>query len=279
MIRIERLQKSFTDGAARVDVLRGVSLQVEEGELVAVMGASGSGKSTLLHVIGGLDRAYQGTAQVLGHDLAQLSDGDLARFRNESVGFVFQGFNLVAPLNVLQNVLLPGYFSRRDEEGPEEERARRALERVGLAGKEGRLPAQLSGGERQRVALARALFGRPRLLLADEPTGSLDPATAAEVIALLRELGESEALTVLLVTHDDRVAAVADRILHLRDGLLAEEQAQQGTQRQDDLRTADRSRATMAQPAVEANASQGASEEMSEGSSQAASAGRGGAAR
>ncbi len=217
MIRLEGIRKSYRDGAATFDVLRGVSLQVDEGDLVAVMGASGSGKSTLLHVIGGLDRDYQGEATVLGRGLSKLSDRELALYRNQTVGFVFQSFNLVPPLDVLQNVLLPSFFSR--EEGARES-ARRALARVGLEGKERRLPAQLSGGERQRVALARALFRKPRIVLADEPTGSLDAATASGVIDLLLELNAKEGITLILVTHDERVAAKARRTLHLRDGLL-----------------------------------------------------------
>ncbi|AKU89973.1 ABC transporter ATP-binding protein [Vulgatibacter incomptus] len=225
MIRLESLTKSYRDGGNRFDVLRGVSLGVEEGELVAVMGASGSGKSTLLNVIGGLDRDYGGSAEVLGRDLSKLGDRELSRYRNESVGFVFQSFNLVPPLTVLQNVLLPGYFEGGGGQPAAAARssARDALARVGLAGKEGRLPARLSGGERQRVALARALFRRPRLVLADEPTGSLDAQTARDVIDLLVELNVKERLTVVVVTHDEQVASRARRILRLKDGLLVDD--------------------------------------------------------
>lgn len=225
MIRVRDLTRSHADGAARIEVLRGLSLDVADGEFVAIVGASGSGKSTLLHVLGGLDRQWGGSAEVAGRDLRALSDRELARYRNETVGFVFQSFNLVPPLDVLQNVLLPSFFGGADPK-EDERRARQALERVGLGGKEHRLPAQLSGGERQRVALARALFRRPRLLLADEPTGSLDPATGAEVVALLEELVRVEGMTLLVVTHEERVSRRADRVLRLRDGLLFDEPLQ-----------------------------------------------------
>lgn len=223
MIRLDQIKKGYTDGAARFDVLRGVSLQVNDGDFLAIVGASGSGKSTLLNVMGGLDRAYEGRAEVFGRDLARLGDGELARYRNEQVGFVFQSFNLVPPLSALQNVLLPSYFASGDEPDAEA-RAAEALARVGLAGKEKRLPSQLSGGERQRVALARALFRRPKLLLADEPTGSLDPDTGKGVIELLRELNDREGLTLVVVTHEERVSRAAKRIVRLRDGLVADEE-------------------------------------------------------
>lgn len=218
MIRLRDLRKSYSDGDRVVDVLRGASLEVGEGELVAVMGASGAGKSTLLNVVGGLDRDYGGHAAVLGRDLASMTERELARYRNEQVGFVFQSFNLLAPLDSLHNVMLPSFFrpASRDARA----RAAEALARVGLAGKEGRLPSRLSGGERQRVALARALFTRPRILLADEPTGSLDGDTADRVLEVVKDLNTRERLTVILVTHDERVAAIAGRTVRLQDGAL-----------------------------------------------------------
>ena len=218
MIRLRELRKSYRDGDRVVDVLRGASLEVGEGELVAVMGASGAGKSTLLNVVGGLDRDYGGQAEVLGRDLAAMTERELARYRNEQVGFVFQSFNLLAPLDALHNVMLPSFFrpASRDARA----RAAEALARVGLAGKEGRLPSRLSGGERQRVALARALFTRPRILLADEPTGSLDADTADRVLDVVKDLNSRERLTVILVTHDERVAAIAGRTVRLQDGAL-----------------------------------------------------------
>ncbi len=223
MIRLEQITKAYADGAARFEVLRGVSLTVEAGDFLAIVGASGSGKSTLLNVIGGLDRDHGGRAEVFGLELGRLSDRELARYRNERVGFVFQSFNLVPPLTALQNVLLPSYFAPAEDVDAARTRALEALDRVGLGGKAHRLPAQLSGGERQRVALARALFRKPQLVLADEPTGSLDPETAEGVIALLRELNEKDGLTLVVVTHEERVSRAARRIVRLRDGGLLPE--------------------------------------------------------
>ena len=229
MIRLREIRKAYQDGAARFEVLRGVSLDIEDGEFVAIVGASGSGKSTLLNVIGGLDRDFGGDAQVFDLDLRKLSDKQLARYRNERLGFVFQTFNLIPPLTVMQNILLPSYFAAGEDVVAAEARARAALARVGLAGKENRLPAHLSGGERQRVALARALFRRPRLVLADEPTGSLDAKTGLGVIDLFKELNEKEGITLVIVTHEERVSRAAKRVLRLRDGLLDLEEGERTT--------------------------------------------------
>jgi putative ABC transport system ATP-binding protein len=219
VIRLRDVHKAYEDGERRVEVLRGVSADIAAGDFVAVVGASGAGKSTLLHLVGGLDRAFTGTVEVFGVDLATLSDRALARYRGERVGFVFQSFNLVPPLTALENVLLPAYFGPGDPVA-DRARAREVLARVGLAGKEDRLPARLSGGERQRVALARALLRRPPLILADEPTGSLDAATGGEVIELLRELNRQDGITLVIVTHEARVARAARRTLRLADGRL-----------------------------------------------------------
>ncbi len=229
MIRLREIRKAYQDGAARFEVLRGVSLDIEDGEFVAIVGASGSGKSTLLNVIGGLDRDFGGDATVFDLDLRKLSDKQLARYRNERLGFVFQTFNLIPPLTVMQNILLPSYFAAGEDVVAAEARAREALARVGLAGKENRLPAHLSGGERQRVALARALFRRPRLVLADEPTGSLDARTGLGVIDLFKELNEKEGITLVIVTHEERVSRAAKRVLRLRDGLLDLEEGERTT--------------------------------------------------
>lgn len=220
MIALRDIRKSYPDGAGRVEVLRGISLDVAAGEFLAIVGASGSGKSTLLNVIGGLDRDYEGRAEVLGRDLARLSDRELARYRGHDVGFVFQSYNLVPPLTVLQNVLLPTFFGGSDAR-EDRTRARQALSRVGLSGKEDRLPARLSGGERQRVALARALFRRPRLVLADEPTGSLDARTGAGVVELLGELNR-EGITLVVVTHEQRVSRAAHRVVRIAEGRILE---------------------------------------------------------
>ncbi|HEX9574736.1 MAG TPA: ABC transporter ATP-binding protein [Myxococcales bacterium] len=196
---------------------RGLDLTVEEGEFVAIEGQSGSGKSTLLHVVGGLDRDYEGEVLVLGERLRTLSDARLAALRHARIGFIFQSFNLLAELTALENVLLPDYFG--DGVPDAGQRAREGLERVGLADKASSRPTALSGGERQRVAIARALLARPPLLLADEPTGNLDARTGEGIIGLFREL-HREGMTLLVVTHEVRVSRAASRVLVLREGAL-----------------------------------------------------------
>ncbi len=224
MIALRGVRKAFRDGDVAQVVLDGVDLDARPGELVAVVGPSGSGKSTLLYVAGGLDADFEGEAVVAGRSLRALSRRERAAFRNAEVGFVFQAFNLLPALSALENVLLPGLFARGSQVAPSigelRARARAARERVGLADKAAKRPAQLSGGERQRVAIARALFARPRVLLADEPTGNLDAASGAAVIALFQRMAQ-EGLTVLVVTHEERVSQVATRVLHLADGRLA----------------------------------------------------------
>ena len=205
------------------ELLRGVDLTVARGEFVAIEGQSGSGKSTLLHVVGGLDRGFEGEARVLGCDLRKVSDAELSALRHTQIGFVFQSFNLLPSLSAVENVLLPDFFGEGVPDA--ERRARESLDRVGLAGKERARPATLSGGERQRVAIARALLARPPLLLADEPTGNLDARTGEEVIDLFRQL-HREGMTLLIVTHEARVSHAADRVLVLRDGVLHVEGAE-----------------------------------------------------
>jgi putative ABC transport system ATP-binding protein len=218
MISARGVRRAFSDGeGGRLNVLDGVDLEVKQGELVAVMGRSGSGKSTLLHILGGLDSAFEGEVTVAGAALKGLGDRALARFRNSSVGFVFQSFHLVGGLDALDNVALPAFFG--EVEGDSRARAREALERVGLAARAHRQPAQLSGGERQRVAIARAIFARPKVLFCDEPTGNLDAATGAEIIELFRGLNR-DGLTILAVTHEERVSNVAQRVLRLEGGKL-----------------------------------------------------------
>jgi putative ABC transport system ATP-binding protein len=203
-----------------VRVLDGLSLEVEQGDYVAVVGPSGSGKSTLLHLLGGLDVHYQGDVEVAGVKLAGLKDKELARFRNQHVGFVFQSFHLIPNLSAVENVLMPSHFGAANLEA--RKRAESLLDRVGLLAKKDRSPVRLSGGERQRVAIARALFTGPKLLLCDEPTGNLDAATGAGVISLFEEL-HREGLTLLAVTHEDRMSTAARRVLRLKEGRLVEE--------------------------------------------------------
>jgi putative ABC transport system ATP-binding protein len=220
VIRVEALSRSYDDGArGKVRVLDGVALFVHAGEFVAITGRSGSGKSTLLHVLGGLDTAFTGLVEVAGTKLAGLGDAALSRFRNETIGFVFQSFHLVPGLSSVDNVSLPSSFSV-SEPSDVAQRAKSALERVGLGDKLTRSPEQLSGGERQRVAIARALFHAPKVLLCDEPTGNLDRVTADEVIALFKKLN-AEGLTIVAVTHEDRLRLAATRVVSLVDGRLA----------------------------------------------------------
>jgi predicted ABC-type transport system involved in lysophospholipase L1 biosynthesis ATPase subunit len=217
-IRVAGLVKSYGSAAAPVHALRGVSCEVRRGERVALLGKSGSGKSTLLNVLGALDRPTAGTVEVEGHDLARLGSRELARFRRVTVGMIFQSFNLIPSRTAAENVELPLVFAGRP---PRERRAeaRAALEAVGLGERLQHRPTQLSGGEMQRVAIARALVGRPAVLLADEPTGNLDSATAAGVMALLADHVRARGTTLVLVTHDEELArAATDRVLRLRDG-------------------------------------------------------------
>ena len=221
MIRARDIVKSYADGAGPpVRVLDGLSLEVAEGDVVAVVGASGSGKSTLLHLLGGLDADYTGDIEVDGVRLTGLSDAALAAFRNRNVGFVFQSFHLVTGLSVKDNVLLPSFFGAPVPDA--EARALAALERVGLGGKAHRTPARLSGGERQRVAIARALFPRPRVLLCDEPTGNLDARTGAGIVELFSELNAA-GQTIIVVTHEERLSRAARRVLRMDAGRLAPE--------------------------------------------------------
>ncbi len=222
MIRLRGVTKSFRDPGREVPVLRGVDLDVAPGELVAIVGPSGSGKSTLLYVAGALDRDFGGEATVAGVPLAGLSPRERAALRSASIGFVFQSFNLLNGLTALENVLLPGLLRRDGGGGLAALRARaaEALDEVGLADKARQPPARLSGGERQRVAIARALFARPKVLLADEPTGNLDAVTGEAVIAQFAALARA-GLAVLVVTHEERVSRAAGRVPHLAEGRLS----------------------------------------------------------
>jgi putative ABC transport system ATP-binding protein len=220
VVRLRDVTKSYGAGAARTQVLRGVSLDIEEGELVALVGQSGSGKSTLLNIIGTLDQPDAGEVEVLGTDIAKASEVKRAQLRNQSIGFIFQAFNLMDHLTCLGNVTIPAAFSHdaRDVEA----RGHEALRRVGLSDLASRYPSELSGGQKQRVAIARALFGAPTLLLCDEPTGNLDSETGKEVIDFFRELNAKDKVTLLIVTHELRISSVAQRVIVMRDGLIVE---------------------------------------------------------
>jgi putative ABC transport system ATP-binding protein len=223
-VEVRGLAKVFGSGEARVEALRGIDLLVERGRFVAVMGPSGSGKSTLLHLIGGLDTPTAGSVWVGGEDLGALDDDRLTLLRRRRIGFIFQAFNLLDVLTAEENVALPLLIDGLDEPAAHE-RAAAALDLVGVAHRRNHLPGRLSGGEQQRLAIARALVTRPLLLLADEPTGNLDSGNSDQVMALLRRLADEQGQTILMVTHAARHAAIADRLVHLRDGRVVEEQA------------------------------------------------------
>ncbi len=216
LIELERIVKTYVMGDVSVEALRGVSLSVDEGDFVAVMGASGSGKSTLMNVLGCLDRPTSGVYRLAGEEVSRFAPDRLARTRNTVIGFVFQSFNLLSRTSALENVELPLLYAGAHAR-ERHARATEALARVGLADRADHHPNQMSGGQQQRVAIARSLVNRPRLLLADEPTGNLDSRTSAEVMAIFQDLGHS-GITVVLVTHETDIAEFAARVVTMRDG-------------------------------------------------------------
>jgi putative ABC transport system ATP-binding protein len=221
MIELEHVSKQF-GGKRNVSALNDVHVTIGKAERVAIIGPSGSGKSTLLNLVGGLDRPTSGEVRVGGKPLAGLSDDDLTRVRRDTIGFVFQFFNLLPALSAEENVLLPALISGR-RDAATRDRAHGLLERVGLGERANHLPAELSGGEQQRVSIARALLMNPELVLADEPTGNLDTTSSGEVLSLLRELNRKDGHTIVLVTHDPDAASKAGRVVFLRDGKIAGE--------------------------------------------------------
>ncbi len=224
------LVREYCMGDVLIRAINGVSLSIEHGEFVALLGASGSGKSTLLNLIAGLDRATSGSLLVNGRDLGQMSSPELARYRRFSVGMVFQSFNLVSSMTLLENVELPMRFAEV-ERAERTARAHEALQRVGLSARVAHRPAELSGGEQQRASIARALVNRPAILLADEPTGNLDSRTGEEIMNYLREIHEKNHVTVLLVTHERGLAdRYAQRVLTLADGRLVDDTGFRGDQ-------------------------------------------------
>ena len=224
LIEARRLSKTYTLGKRSLEVLRDVSLTVSRGDFLALRGASGAGKSTLLHLLGGLDSPNAGEIWFGGRNLAALSPNELALFRNAQVGFIFQAYHLLPELDALENVCLPARMARMDP-AKAEARAKELLSRVGLAERLEHRPSELSGGEQQRVAIARALINEPALILADEPTGNLDSHTGEEIIELLCALRTERNATLIIATHDTRVAARAPRALELVDGQIGQEVA------------------------------------------------------
>lgn len=219
MIVISELKKDYQLGDETVHALAGVSLEIPDGQFVAFVGPSGSGKSTLLHLIGGLDTCTSGKITVDGQDLSRAPDGELAKYRNARVGFVFQTFNLHPTYMALENVAIPLIFSKISVT-ERNKRAAAALEAVGMSARAKHLPNQLSGGERQRVAIARALVTNPKIIVADEPTGNLDSVNGAKVMELLETLHKNNGITLLIATHDREIAGRAQRVVSMRDGKI-----------------------------------------------------------
>jgi putative ABC transport system ATP-binding protein len=221
MLKINKLHKSYKMGDSSLHVLKGINLNVEKGEMVAIMGSSGSGKSTLLNIIGILDELDSGEYSLDGIEIKDLTEKKAAQYRNKFLGFVFQSFNLINFKNALENVALPLYYQglKRKER---QEKAMFHLEKVGLADWSTHLPNELSGGQKQRVAIARALAAEPKLLLADEPTGALDSATSQEIMQFLQQLND-EGKTILIVTHEEDISLMCKRIVRLKDGVIMED--------------------------------------------------------
>jgi len=221
MLKIDKLHKSYKMGDSSLHVLKGINLNVNKGEMVAIMGSSGSGKSTLLNIIGILDELDSGEYTLDGIEIKDLTEKKAAQYRNKFLGFVFQSFNLINFKNALENVALPLYYQglKRKED---QEKAMFHLEKVGLADWAKHLPNELSGGQKQRVAIARALAAEPKLLLADEPTGALDSATSHEIMQFLQQLND-EGKTILIVTHEEDISLMCKRIVRLKDGVILED--------------------------------------------------------
>ena len=216
---VRNLKKIYTEGTQKTAALNGVDLSVQEGEFVSVVGASGSGKTTLLHLLGALDEPSEGTVRIRGHEISKLEKEERIVFRRRNIGFVFQNYNLIPVLNVYENIVLPLELDGRSIDSGFLEFL---LGRLGLEDKKDRMPNTLSGGQQQRVAIARALITKPALLLADEPTGNLDSKTGMEVIGLMKTLSEKLHQTLIVVTHNDEIAQLADRIVRIEDGRIGD---------------------------------------------------------
>ncbi len=223
LIRLDDIRKTYHVGEIDVPVLKGISLSVARGELVALMGASGSGKSTLMNILGCLDHPTSGEYWLDGEEVSSMTKDQRAMVRNRKIGFVFQSFNLLARTSALDNVAMPLAYTTDLSEREGRRRAAELLERVGLGDRMDHEPSQLSGGQQQRVAIARALVSRPDVVFADEPTGNLDSTTGAEILELLRHSVEELGQTIVMVTHESRAAAIADRVLYLADGVIVKE--------------------------------------------------------
>jgi putative ABC transport system ATP-binding protein len=231
MIEVKNLTKTFASGAANIEVLKGIDLNVRKGEVLAIEGPSGSGKSTLLGLLAGFDSPTQGTIKIDGEEITGMDEDQLAILRGRKVGFVFQSYNLIPTLTAEENVLLP--MELRGDVNRPQQRARELLSEVGLEARASHYPAQLSGGEQQRVALARAFSCRPSLLFADEPTGNLDSSTGNLVLEMLLELNRSNGATLVIVTHDPALSRLTNRIIRIRDGRIVDENVPRPAQSMD----------------------------------------------
>jgi putative ABC transport system ATP-binding protein len=220
VINTENICKTYLLGETRIEAVRGISIKINKGELVAIMGPSGSGKSTLMHLLGCLDIPTKGQYFLDGKDVSKLSSDELAEIRNKKIGFVFQTFNLLPHLSLWENIMLPARYNPRGDLKESENRANELLEIVGLADRKKHLPSQLSGGESQRGAIVRALVNSPVIVLADEPTGNLDSQTGLEITTLLKEMNEKHGLTEIIVTHDPNIANFTRRKIKIKDGLV-----------------------------------------------------------
>lgn len=223
MLEAKNIHKVYNNGKKALRVLKGIDLNIENGRFVAIVGPSGAGKSTLLHILGGLDSPTQGSVIFEEQDIYKLNDFVLCKIRNERIGFVFQFYHLLSEFTVLENVLMPALISRQSTVSSSRQlktKALRLLEEVGLGERTEHFPSQLSGGEQQRVAIVRGLINNPRLLLCDEPTGNLDSKTGNEIITLIKKINIESQMTVILVTHNLELTKVADRVYHLKDGIL-----------------------------------------------------------
>ncbi|MCP9470266.1 MAG: ABC transporter ATP-binding protein [Nitrospira sp.] len=219
MIKVVDLYKSFSMGAYEVPVLKGINLEIRRGEMIAIIGASGAGKSTLLHILGTLDKPSSGTVIFDGQDLFQMTETRQADFRNKRIGFVFQFHHLLPEFTALENACMPALVQRRDAASVQSD-AKALLDAVGLGHRLHHKPGELSGGEQQRVAIARALMQKPDVVLADEPTGNLDSHTGDALFHLMRDLNKTKGITFVIVTHNDKLSAQADRIIHMQDGMI-----------------------------------------------------------
>jgi len=228
LIKLDNVDKTYKNGDIEVNALKNISLTIDKGEYVAIMGASGSGKSTLMNILGCLDRPSSGTYMLEGCDVSNFSDDELSEIRNKSIGFVFQSFNLISRSSALKNVELPMIYAGVRDSGKRHDRAMQLLSDVGLAERADHMPSELSGGQRQRVAIARAMVNNPPILMADEPTGNLDSAASVEIMDIFTRLNGEHGVSIIMVTHEREIAEFCDRIITFKDGRIISDEKKEG---------------------------------------------------